>query len=90
MSDNPRGIMHLASFILPGLCLALTLAAFSLGAPSKLARFVHAPAIAVASLEFDASIRYEPVFSAGLSDLELVAAKRVLDQLVHGQLIAFK
>jgi len=92
MSDNqpPRGInQHLAPFILPGLCLALTVAAFSLGAPVKLAR-LSGPAPIVAGLEYDASIRYEPVVASDLSSLELVAAKRVLDQLVHGQLIAFK
>jgi hypothetical protein len=92
MSDSqpPRGInQHIASFILPGLCLALTLAAFAIGAPAKLASLGR-PAPVLAALEFDSSIRYEPVVSADLSAFELVAAKRVLDGLVSKQFLAFK
>lgn len=51
--DNTR---HLAFLVLPCASLTLTLAAYCLGAPAKLARVVNGPA----PLEYDASIRYEP------------------------------
>lgn len=66
--DNTR---HLAFLALPCLSLALTLAAFCLGAPAKLARAVHGPA----PLEYDATIRYEPAVSALADDSALIASK---------------
>ncbi len=85
--DNSR---HLAFLVLPCLSLTLTLAAFCLGAPVKLARIVHGPTPVLAGLEFDATIRYEPAVSVDLSDFQLIGAKRVLDGLVSGHLVAFK
>ena len=78
-----------SSLLLPAVTLALTLGAFLAGAPAKLARLGR-PAPVLAALEFDSSIRYEPVISAELAGFELVGAKRVLDGLVNRQLIAFK
>jgi len=88
--QTPRSAVRIASLILPCASLALTLSAFCLGAPAKLARLAHGPMPVLSSLEFDATIRYEPVVAADLSDYRLVGARRVLDHLVSGQLIAFK
>lgn len=92
MNENrpPRVAGSLASLTLPCLSLALTLVAFSLGAPVKLARLVRSPTPILAGLELDATIRYEPVVSAELGGFNLVGAKRVLDGLVNEQLFAVK
>lgn len=78
MSDNQpfrSNTRHLAFLMIPCLSLALTLAAYCFGAPVKLARVVHGATPALAGLEFDASIRYEPAVSVEPSDPQLVAFK---------------
>ena len=89
MSEHrtPRGAGIIA-LILPGVSLALTLGAFCVGAPERLAHHGRAPLLA--GPEFDATIRYEPGVMADMSGYRLVGARRVLDHLVSGQLIAFK
>ncbi len=92
MSDNASAPVRTskASLLLPCVSLALTVAAMAVGAPAMLARSVHRPAALLSALEFDASIRYEPVVSIEQGDFRLIAARRVLDQLVSRQLIAFR
>ena len=92
MSDNQpaRSMSILVPLILPCVCLVITLAAFGLGAPVKLAHLTQRPAILLTGLEFDASIRYEPLVFTDQADFRLVGARRVLDALVNRQLIAFK
>lgn len=79
-----------ASLWLPCVSLALTVAAFGLGAPARLARFNLRPAALLAGLEFDASIRYEPAVSADPADARMVASRRVLDTLLSRQFIALR
>lgn len=92
MSDNQAGrnTSIIASLILPCVCLVITVAAFGLGAPVKLARLTHRPAVLLTGLEFDASIRYEPIVFTDQADFRLVGARRVLDALVNRHLIAFR
>ncbi len=92
MSENqsaPRTITPI-SLLLPCVSLVLTLAAFGFGAPARIARLNLRPTVLLAGLEFDSSIRYEPVASADQSDVRMVASRRVLDSLLSRQLIAFK
>lgn len=92
MSDNTITPVRApkSSLLLPCAALMLTVAAMAVGAPAMLARSAHRPAAALAALEFDSSIRYEPVISTERGDFRLIAAGRVLDQLVSRQLIAFR
>ncbi|MDP3542114.1 MAG: hypothetical protein Q8T11_06540 [Elusimicrobiota bacterium] len=88
MSDNTSAPVRSskASLLIPCVSLALTVAAMAIGGPAALARYAHRPS----ALEFDASIRYEPVVSIEQGDFRLIAARRVLDQLVSPRLIAFR
>lgn len=92
MSDNTRGPItsSKASLLIPLVSLALTVAAFGLRAPQRLARVDLGQAARVAVLEFDATIRYEPVVFAGPSGDRLVAAHRVLDEVVSRHLVALR
>lgn len=92
MSDNtPRPVTtSKPSLWLPLVSLALTVAAFGLRAPAKIARLDISRAARVAVLEFDASIRYEPVVFAGPSGDRLVSAHRVLDEVVSRHLVALR
>jgi hypothetical protein len=92
MSDNLPAPITRSKFSLwlPYVSLALTAAAFGLGAPARLARLNLRPAALLAGLEFDASIRYEPFVSPDQPGVKFVAARRALDGLMSRQLIAFK
>ncbi|MBI2386799.1 MAG: hypothetical protein HYV14_12390 [Elusimicrobia bacterium] len=92
MSDNPTGPITSpkSSLWLPLVSLALTVAAFGLRAPQRVARLDIGRAARVAVLEFDASIRYEPVVFAGQSGDRLIAAHRVLDEVVSRHLVALR
>lgn len=92
MSDDTNAPVRTskASLLIPCVTLALTVAAMAIGAPARIARLSSPPAAVLAALEFDPSIRYEPVVYADLSDHRLVAAHRLLDQLTSRQLIAFR
>lgn len=92
MSDNTITPVRTskASLLIPCVTLALTVAAMAIGAPAMLARSAHRPAALLTALEFDASIRYEPALSAEPGEFRLIAARRVLDQLVSPRLIAFR
>lgn len=92
MSDDTNAPVRTskASLLIPCVSLALTVAAMAIGAPAMLARTAHRPAALQSVLEFDASIRYEPVVSTEQGDFRLIAARRVLDQLVSPRLIAFR
>ena len=92
MSEN-RSVSRtrtVVSLVLPCMSLALTLGAFFAGAPAKLAHFTSRPPAMLTGLEFDAGIRYEPFLSTDPSGLRLVAATRVLDNLLNRHLIAFR
>lgn len=88
MNDNKSAPVRgsKASLLIPCVSLALTVAAMGIGAPAMLARYAHRPS----ALEFDATIRYEPVVSTEHGDFRLIAARRLLDQLASRQLIAFR
>ena len=92
MSDNKStpARTSMTSLILPCAALALTAAAMAAGAPARLARLHLNPSALVAGLEFDASIRYEPVVSTEQGGFRLVGARRVLDQLATRHLIALR
>lgn len=92
MSDNlPAPIMSSkASVWLPCVSLALTVAAFGLGAPARLAHLNLRPAAHSASLEFDPTIHYEPVISTEQAAAIPTGALRGLHQLLSNQLIALK
>lgn len=92
MSDNlPAPItISKASILLPCVSLALTLAAFALGAPARLAHLNLRPTPLFAGLEFDSSIRYEPVVSSDQADVRMVASRRVLDTLLSHQFLALR
>ncbi len=92
MSDNTSAPVRTSkiSLLLPCAALVLTVAAMAAGAPALLARHSRTPAALLSALEFDASIRYEPVVSTEPGDFRLIAARRVLDQLASRQLIAFR
>jgi len=92
MSDNtPRPVTDSnPSLWLPLVSLALTVAAFGLRVPERVARLDISRAARVAVLEFDASIRYEPVVFAGPSGDRLVAAHRVLDEVMSRHLVALR
>jgi hypothetical protein len=92
MSEKPAAPAKSSniSLWLPYASLALTLAAFGLGAPARVARLHLRPAALIAGLELDASIRYEPVVFSNPSGVRLVAAHRVLDELMSRQLVAFR
>ncbi len=79
-----------ASLWLPCVSLALTVAAFGLGAPARLAHLNLRPTTLLVGLEFDDSIRYEPALSMERTDYRLVSAQRVLDTLLSQQLIALR
>lgn len=92
MSDNTSAPVRTSkiSLLLPLASLVLTVAAMAAGAPVLLARHTPPPAALLSALEFDASIRYEPVVSTEPGDFRLIAARRVLDHLASSQLIAFR
>lgn len=92
MSDNTTAPVKFskASLWLPYASLALTLAAFGLRVPARVARLDLRHAARVAVLEFDASIRYEPAVFAGPSGDKLVAAHRVLDEVMSRHLVALR
>ena len=92
MSDNlPAPITSSKiSIWLPCVSLALTLVAYGLDAPARLAHLNLRPTTLIAGLEFDESIRYEPALSMERTDYRLVSAQRVLDTLLSQQLIALR
>jgi hypothetical protein len=88
MSDNKTApaTSSKASILLPCLSLALTVAAFGLGAPARLARLnLHQSA-----LELDTTIHYEPALSSARADVKAFDARRVLDELLSRPLVALK
>lgn len=92
MSDNtPRPVTSiLSSLWLPCVSLALTVAALGLRAPQRLARLDLGRTARAAALEFDSTIRYEPVVFAGPTGDRLVAAHRVLDEVLGRHLVALR
>jgi len=90
MSDNTPAPVKtsISSLWLPLASLALTVAAFGLNAPARIARLDIGRAAQAAVLEFDASIRYEPVVFATPAGDRLVAAHRVLDDVLSRHLVA--
>jgi hypothetical protein len=92
MSDNlPAPIMSSkASAWLPCVSLALTVAAFGLGAPARLARLNLRPSAHAAGLEFDSTIHYEPVIATERAAVLPAGALRGLHELLSHQLIALK
>ena len=61
MSENTRKTLHGLSAWLPVACLALSAAAFGLGAPAKIARRVHRAAGVPARFQNESAMRDEHV-----------------------------
>lgn len=91
MSDNLPAptTSSKTAILLPYVALVLTVAAFGLGAPARLAH-LNLRTTALASLEYDSSIRYEPALSTEWSDVRLVGVRRVSDALLNRHLIALR
>lgn len=79
-----------ASAWLPCVSLALTVAAYGLGAPARLARLNLRAAAIPEGLALDPSIRYEPALSSEKAGAMSAGGLRGLQDLLSRRLIALR